>query len=114
MKINLEGPYALLWRSGYLNEQPSGRWVVLLSNSWKEKTTISYAKYLMTVKLNRMLQPDEVVAHADENVTNDTIDNLVLTTKASVSAKTNQRRTKLRAIESICYGQTREPSLLGV
>lgn len=101
MKIDLQGPYSLLWSWGGLYEQPNGRKVVFLSNSRTNKTTISYAKYLMTVKLNRLLEENELVGHKDEDVTNDSIDNLVLTTKAEVSAKTNKRRTIGRTIQKV-------------
>ena len=110
MKIKLEGPYSLLWSWAGLYEQPSGRWVVMMSNSRKNKTTISYAKYLMTIKLNRLLTDNEVVAHNNEDVTNDSNDNLVLTTKSEVSAKTNKRCIVSRGIEGISYGQTRQGS----
>lgn len=102
MKIKLEGPYSLLWNWAGLYEQENGRWIVLLSNSRKDKTTISYAKYLMSVELNRLLTEAEVVAHANEDVTDDSIDNLVLTTKSVVSSKTNKRRTTNRKIKLLC------------
>lgn len=101
MKLELQGPYSLLWSWAGLYEQPNGRKVVFLSNSRTDKTTISYAKYLMTVKLNRLLEENELVGHLDEDVTNDAINNLVLTTKAEVSAKTNKRRTIGRLIERV-------------
>lgn len=116
MKIELQGPYSKLWIWGGLYQQANGRWVVMLSNSRKDKTTISYAKYLMTVKLNRLLKDDELVGHKDDDVTNDAIDNLVLTTKAEVSAKTNKRRAICRAIERVVgHGSSlRDSTLLGV
>lgn len=103
MKIQLKGPYSKLWGWAGLYQQPNGRWVVLLSNGRKDKTTISYAKYLMTVKLGRLLTDEEVVAHENEDVTDDSVSNLVLTTKAAVSAKTNKRRIASRQIQGIDY-----------
>lgn len=42
----------------------------------KDRTTISYARYLMAVDLGRRLEPHETVDHDDEDKLNDAIDNL--------------------------------------
>jgi hypothetical protein len=98
MKIKLEGPYAKIWRLGYLVVEQSGRKIVLLSNSKEEKTTISYAKYLMSIKLNRLIDSMEIIGHKDDNFKNDVIDNLVLMTKSEKSILTNQTRVKKKLI----------------
>lgn len=94
MKIELEGPYSKIWRLGYLIVEQSGRKIVLLSNSKEEKTTISYAKYLMSIKLDRLIDSTEIIGHRDDNFKNDTIDNLILTTKSEKSTHTNQTRVR--------------------
>lgn len=115
MKIELKGPYALLWRSGYLTEDGKGRKLLLLHNDRKNKTTISYAKYLMVVKLNRLLEPDELVEHEDNDKTNDTLTNLKLTTKSKLSSKVNKTRMWTHLMERACNGNPiRSSTLSGV
>lgn len=76
MKIELESPFDKLYKAGYLNMNKEPRRLVLLVDFDNKKTTISYARYLMTVKLNRILEPYEHVDHIDNDKLNDVIDNL--------------------------------------
>lgn len=61
--------------------------MVCLFNSKKERTTISYARYLMSVKLNRFLDRNEEVDHIDNDKTNDSIENLQI-----LSSKENKEK----------------------
>ena len=76
MKIKLEEPFASDWKLGYLQKNREGRNIVCLVNNNKERTTIAYARYLMSVKLGRYLTADESVDHIDNDKTNDSLDNL--------------------------------------
>lgn len=82
MKIELETPYRELYRFGYLVTNKENRKHVILYNSKTDRTTVSYARYLMTVKLGHFISDDLHVDHIDNDKTNDSIDNLqVLTVK---------------------------------
>jgi len=55
MKIELEYPFNITWKRGYIVTNPENRKNVLLYNSQPDRTTISYARYLMSVSLKRFL-----------------------------------------------------------
>ena len=76
MKIVLEKPFSENWKSGYLVTNSENRKNVVLFNSDKERTTVSYARYLMSVYLGRYLEPNEHVDHIDNDKSNDIIENL--------------------------------------
>lgn len=56
-----------------------------------KRTTISYARYLMSVKEKRFLNKDEDVDHIDEDKTNDDINNLQILSKKDNIVKGNKR-----------------------
>lgn len=56
-----------------------------------KRTTISYARYLMSVKEKRFLNKDEDVDHIDEDKTNDDINNLQILPKKDNIIKGNKR-----------------------
>lgn len=90
MKIILEYPYTSVWKSGYLVTNRENRKNVILFNSDKDRSTTSYARYLMSVKLKRFLTSDEQVDHIDNDKTNDDINNLQV-----LSVKENQQKAGL-------------------
>lgn len=53
---------------------------VILFNTQFDRSTVSYARYLMAVKLGRFLTDQEEVDHIDDNRTNDDINNLQILT----------------------------------
>lgn len=88
MKIILDSPYKDLYKHAYLRTSKDGRQRLDLVNSDSDRTTIAYAKYLLTVKHNRLLTSNEEADHIDEDCTNDCIDNLQILTKEEHAAKT--------------------------
>lgn len=65
-----------------------GRWFVFLVDSKnKTRTTLSYARYLMSTNLGRRLNEDEHVDHIDGNKSNDAVSNLQLLTPAENNRK---------------------------
>lgn len=60
----IKGPY----------KRPDGRMYIQVISP--KKTTISYPKYLMEMKLGRYLEKDETVHHKDEDFTNNDYSNL--------------------------------------
>lgn len=77
-----EKPYENYWYYKVWHSS-QGRWYVnlLLKDNPKNRTTISYARYLMSVTLGRFLDPaSEHVDHKDNDKSNDAIENLQILT----------------------------------
>lgn len=62
---------------GYINRHTSGRKIVhLVNKSTEQRLTTSYARYIMSTHVWRLLLDDEEVDHIDDNFLNDDISNL--------------------------------------
>ena len=96
MKINLDYPYNTLWKNGYIVVNPEGRRNVILFNTQSDRSTVSYARYLMSIKLGRFLTDQEEVDHKDDNKTNDDIDNLQILTPEQ-----NKEKQRLHYINNV-------------
>jgi hypothetical protein len=89
MKIELEEPFKSLWKTGYLRKSDiDGRSRVDLFNDCKDRTTISYARYLVCVDIGYTLNSDYEVDHIDVDRTNDSLDNLQILSKEDHLRKT--------------------------
>ena len=66
MRISSEPPFNdyVCYKVFHHKEQ---RWYAQLIHSSGKRTTITYAKFLMSIKVGRILQRDEEVDHKDEN-----------------------------------------------
>ena len=80
MKIQLEYPYNQDWNKGYIVTNSENRKTVILFNNSKNRSSVSYARYLMAITLKRYLTENEHVDHIDNNKTNDLIENLQILT----------------------------------
>lgn len=81
MKIKTKFPFDDY--NGYIVTNPENRRnVCLVHKKTKKRTTISYARYLMSVKEKRILERTEEVDHKDGDKTNDEIKNLQILSKA--------------------------------
>lgn len=96
-KIELLPPYSNDWKKGYLNINSEGRKTVTLFNSNADRSSTSYARYLMSVELGRYLTSDEEVDHIDEDKSNDDISNLQILTKKQ------HKNKNVILIEGFCY-----------
>lgn len=96
MKIDLEYPYNTLWNNGYIVINPEGRRNVVLFNSQIDRSTVSFARYLMSVKLGRFLTDQEEVDHIDDNKTNDDPNNLQILTPEQ-----NREKQRLHYINNV-------------
>ena len=80
MRIKPEKPFDK-WNRAYLlahvNSGPAkNRKFVHLYNSQSDRKCISYARYLICVKLGRILGPEETVDHINNDPTDDRLENL--------------------------------------
>ncbi len=89
MKIELQEPFKTRWVNGYLRISNEGRRIVDLVKSSTDRTTISYARYLMSVKLGYLVPDEFEVDHIDDDFTNDDINNLQLLTPEQNKLKQN-------------------------
>lgn len=101
MKIELQEPFKSLYKNGYLVINPQNRRNVCLVNNDTDRTTISYARYLMGVKLGYLVPDHLEVDHKDDDKTNDDINNLQILTK-----KENLLKQTWNYIDNhqVCYG----------
>lgn len=88
--INLEEPFKSRWRKGYLQTHPNGRRYICLFNSDDDRSLVSYARYLLSVRQGQFL-PDEIEAdHRDNDPANDSPDNI-----QPLSGKDNKRKERI-------------------
>jgi len=80
MEIKLLPPFNQRWNKGYLVINPENRRNVCLYNSDQDRTTISYARYLMSVHLGYEVPSHLEVDHINDDKTDDRIDNFQLLT----------------------------------
>lgn len=90
MKITLEYPYCRDWKFGYLVVNTENRRNIILFNSSSDRSTTSYARYLMAVHLGRYLDEAEEVDHVNNDKTDDILSNLQILTRAENIAKKNK------------------------
>jgi DNA-directed RNA polymerase subunit RPC12/RpoP len=103
MKIDTEFPFNDY--AGYIVINPEGRKNVCLvyKKERKNRTTISYARYLMSVREKRVLLKSEQVDHIDGDKTNDVIENLqILSAKENSIKRTIEKGQTLKMVEMIC------------
>ena len=101
MKIETEFPYNDY--NGYIVINKENRRHICLvdKNDRKNRTTISYARYLMSIHEKRILNKDEHVDHIDEDKTNDVIDNLQILSNAENSEKSRKYRGVKKEISTL-------------
>lgn len=95
-KIILDYPFSEHYKSGYLNTNKEPRRIVSLVAKDGKRTSVSYARYLMSCFLKRYLNKNEHVDHKDDNKMNDSLYNLqILSPKENNVKKNNKNNIKL-------------------
>lgn len=90
-RVRAKFPYQDYWMYIVLHKGENRRMVNLIKiMDTKERTTISYARYLMSVHLGRFLEKDEHVDHIDDNKLNDVLSNLQILTPEQNKIKQEQ------------------------
>ena len=92
MKIDLEEPFKSVWNKGYLVINKEPRRNIVLFNNHKDRTTISYARYKMSVHLGRFLDKTEVVDHINNDKMDDRLDNYQILTVLENNVKSIKHR----------------------
>ena len=98
----LENPFKSKWKRAYLRVGKDGRKRLDLVNTSTERTTISYARYLLSVNLGRFLTKDEEADHKDTDASNDEIGNLQVLSVAAHSEKTQLERDGPKLHKAMC------------
>lgn len=93
MKLELQEPFKSRWRKGYIRTSSiDGRTRVDLYNTEENRTTISFARYLISIHVGRELDEQEEVDHINNDKTDDRLDNLQLLSKEKHMLKTISTR----------------------
>lgn len=75
--------------------------LVRLGTDSKDRTTMSYARYLMSVHLGRFLSKDEHVDHKNDDKLDDRVDNFQIITQLENLTKYNKLHPK-KVVDLIC------------
>ena len=103
MKIILEHPFNKRWKKAYLVTNKEPRRNVILFNSKQDRTTISYARYLMSVRLGRELPVNMLVDHINGDKMDDRIENMqLLTVKENNIKAIKQNNISKKMVDFIC------------
>lgn len=81
MIIELEEPFKSKWKRGYMMPSRENRMMVYLYNTPKDRSTISYAKYIYGVHLGYEVPEGLEVDHINNDKTDDRLENLQLLTR---------------------------------
>lgn len=89
-KIEIDPLFTDKWDSAYVvyHKKENRRYVILRNSKTDKRTTMQHARYLMCVKLGRLLDANEQVDHIDGDKMNDSPDNLQVLTRDEHSRKT--------------------------
>lgn len=80
MLIELQEPFKHKWKKGYLWVNNENRKVITLTNDGVITFTMTYARYLMSVKLGHEIPDGFEVDHINNDKTDDCIENLQILT----------------------------------
>jgi hypothetical protein len=98
-KIEIEFPFTEIYDSAYKVSSQGRNTVVLYKTGTKERTSISYAKYLMSVHLKRWLTKEEHVDHKNNNKLDDRIENYQILSLAD----NNRKQAAVRGCRMVRY-----------
>ena len=104
MKIQLESPFLNDYKAAYVNTNIEPRRVCLMVKNDGSKTSMSYARYLMSCHLNRILGKDEEVDHIDGDKMNDVVSNYQILSKADNIRKSRPLKKTMQLLCPICGG----------
>lgn len=94
MKIDV-APLFSMWKHAYLRTSKDGRKRVDFINSSRNRTTISYARYLKSIEIGHVIPKNFEVDHIDGDNSNDDLCNLQVLHKSQ-----HRRKTRTTQIEN--------------
>lgn len=99
-----EHPYSDYWLYIVWHKSEGRRMAnLILKSDTRIRTTIAYARYLMSVKLGRLLSKDEHVDHINGDKTDDRLDNFQILSSADNTRKAVVEQGKsAKLVEFIC------------
>lgn len=100
MKIELEEPFRSMYNCGYTYVDSENRKRVNFTSGTRTVSGMTYARYLMCVKLGYVLPTELEVDHRDDDKTKDDINNLQVLTREQNMLKEQYRQ----AMERTYYG----------
>lgn len=97
-KIEIDPLFADKWDAAYVvhHKKENRNYVVLRNSKTKKMNSMQYAKYLLSIKLGRVLTREETVDHIDNDKTNDSPDNLQVLSRADNVRKCTALRKSTR------------------
>lgn len=102
-RIQADYPFEDYWLYVVLHKKENRRMANLVKKDTlsKERMTISYARYLMSVNLKRKLNTDEHVDHIDNDKLNDCLSNLQILSPEENSKKEMSLSTRRKKFNPI-------------
>lgn len=85
-----------------LHTKERRRMACLVRPGSRERTTISYARYLLSVRLRRLLGPDETVDHINGDSLDDRVANYQILSRAENAKKSAKGQTYFVFICPVC------------
>jgi hypothetical protein len=98
-KIEIEYPFIEMYDSAYKVTSQGRNTIILYKTGTKERTSIRYAKYLMSIHLKRLLTKEEHVDHKNDNKLDDRIENYQILSLAD----NNRKQAALRGCAMVKY-----------
>jgi len=95
VKIKIQYPF-INYKAAYLVINKEPRRNVILVKEDNTKTTMSYARYLMSIHLGRFLTKEEHVDHIDNNKMNDCIENYQILSQLENNRKSSKGRKYIK------------------
>ncbi|QVD49218.1 hypothetical protein LUCX_148 [Xanthomonas phage vB_XciM_LucasX] len=102
MIIDLEEPFKSVYSKGYLRVESDGRKYVSLYNCAGDQRSISYARYLYSVRMGYEIPGDIEIDHRDGDKSNDSFDNLRPMTIQMHRDKTYFERLNKDWVDLVC------------
>ena len=102
MKIELQEPYVTRYRMAYLRRDKYGRGRVDLVNTETDRTTISYARYLVEVSINDFIPEGYEVDHINADCSDDRLENLQILSREDHIAKSAREKEGRTYVSLIC------------
>lgn len=102
MVLDLQYPFNMWYRKGYLRVDSKGRKRVDMRNNKHDSTTTSYARYLMCVKMGDLIPDEYDVDHINGDCSDDRIENLQVLRKDIHYEKTRSETAPRIVKDFIC------------